>query len=111
MEQRAVSDHVLLLGKGDAAIADRLVEARDCREAAVGERFVDERPQMLGRLQFGAVGGLEDEADAVPAAAVFAEFNARIITQPQPSAEEPPGAGRRALQPRSERLGICARTS
>ena len=57
----------MLLGKGDAAIADRLVEALDCCEAAVGERFVDERPQMLGRLQFGAVGGLEDKADAISA--------------------------------------------
>ena len=69
----------MLLGKGDAAIADRLVEARDCREAAVGERFVDERPQMLGRLQFGAVGGLEDEADAVGRGQVLWAVPASIV--------------------------------
>ena len=69
----------MLLGKGDAAIADRLVEARDCREAAVGERFVDERPQMFGRLQFGAVGGLEDEADAVGRGQVLWAVPASIV--------------------------------
>lgn len=69
----------MLLGKGDAAIADRLVKARDCREAAVGERLVDERPQMLGRLQFRAVGGLEDEADAVGRGQVLGAVPASIV--------------------------------
>jgi len=38
------------MGEGDAAIANRLIEALDGREAMVGERLVDEGPQMLGRL-------------------------------------------------------------
>ena len=65
MEQRAVADRVGLLAEGDTAIADCFVETLDGLEATVGERLVDERPKMLGRLQLGAVGGLEDKADAV----------------------------------------------
>jgi len=35
-----------MLDEGDAAVADRLVKALDGRKAAVGERFVDERPGL-----------------------------------------------------------------
>jgi len=50
MEERGCADRVGLLGEGDAAIADGTVESRDCIEAAVGERLVDELPKVLGRL-------------------------------------------------------------
>jgi len=50
VEERVVADCVWLLDEGDAAVADRLVKTLDGRKAAVGERFVDERPKMLGRL-------------------------------------------------------------
>ena len=65
VEQCAGADHVGLLGEGDAAIADRLVEALDGREATISERLVDEHPKVLGWLQLGTVGGLEDEADTI----------------------------------------------
>src|SRR6266446_60425 len=65
MEQGAVADGVELLSEGDTAVADRLVEALDGFEAAIGQRLVDKGPEMFGRLQFGAVRWLEDEADAV----------------------------------------------
>ena len=42
-----------------------MIEARDGGEAAVGERFVDEPPKMIGWLEFGTVGGLEYETNAV----------------------------------------------
>lgn len=79
MEQRAVADRVRLLGEGDAAIADRLVETLDGLEATVYERLVDERPKMLGRLQLGAVGGLEYEADAIGHGQVFRAVPAGIV--------------------------------
>ena len=65
MEQRAVADRVRLLHDGDAAVANRLIETFDGVEATVGKRFVDKRPKMLGRLQFGTVSGLEDEMNAI----------------------------------------------
>src|ERR1700688_814070 len=40
-----------------------LVEIFDGLEVSVGERLVDECPKMLGGLQFGAVGTLENEPD------------------------------------------------
>ena len=50
VEHRAVADYVRLLSKGEAAIGDGLVEACDGLEAAVGERFIDEAPQMFSWL-------------------------------------------------------------
>jgi predicted HAD superfamily phosphohydrolase len=46
-------------------MTDRLIEALNCLEALVGERLVDKLPEMFGRLQFGAVSGLQDKADTV----------------------------------------------
>jgi hypothetical protein len=54
-----------LFGKGHAAFANGLIEILNRVEAFVGERFVDELPEMLGWLQFGAVSRLEDEPDAI----------------------------------------------
>jgi hypothetical protein len=62
VEQGAVADRIWLLREGDAAIANRLVEVLD---GAIGERLVNEHPKMLGRLQFGAVGGLKDEVNSI----------------------------------------------
>ena len=62
MEQCTVADRVALRHEGDAAFADDLVEAVDGLEVCVGERFIDELPEVLGRLQFGAVRRLEHEA-------------------------------------------------
>ena len=44
MEQRAVTDHVALFGKGHAAFANGLIEILNRVEAFVGERFLDELP-------------------------------------------------------------------
>ena len=65
VEQGAVADDVLLLGEGDAAVGDRLIQALNGGKAAVGERFVDEGPKMFGRLELWTVGGLKYEANAV----------------------------------------------
>ena len=54
-----------MLDEGAATVCDSCVELVERFEIAIGERLVDEGPQMLRRLQFGTVGRLEDEADAV----------------------------------------------
>jgi hypothetical protein len=56
-------DRVALVCESEAALSDRVIEALDGGEAAVGERFVDEPPKIFGRL--GTVGGLEYETNAV----------------------------------------------
>lgn len=47
-----------------APTRDDAVEVAESSEVSIGERLVDEGPEMLCGLQFGAVGGLVDEADA-----------------------------------------------
>ena len=53
-----------------------MIEALDGGEAAVGERFVDEPPKMIGWLEFGTVGGLEYETNAVGGARLSCRTNA-----------------------------------
>jgi hypothetical protein len=95
VEEGAGADSVVLLGEGDAAIADRLIEALDGRKALIGERLVDERPKVLGRLQFRALGWLEDEADTIGDGQVLRTMLARIVELKHDA----------LLGPRADRLG------
>jgi hypothetical protein len=45
----------------------------------VGERLIDERPKVFGRLQFRAVGWLVDKPDAVRDGQVFRRVPASIV--------------------------------
>ena len=65
MEVGVLGDHAAILMEMAASRADDDIEIVDCVEVFVGERFVDERPEVLGWLQFRAVGWLVDEPDAV----------------------------------------------
>lgn len=62
-----------------AALCDGGVEIVDRVEMFVGERLVDERPQMFGRLQFGRAGGLIDDCDAVGHGEIFRRVPAGIV--------------------------------
>jgi hypothetical protein len=79
VEQRTVADRSGLLREGDSSRAERLIEALDGFKASVCERLVDEGPKMFGRLQFGAVGGLEDETDAIGHDQVLRAMPAGIV--------------------------------
>jgi len=79
MEQRACADSIALLNQGDAAFADNFFEILDGLEIGVGERLVDKLPKVLGRLQLGTVGGLEDEADAVGHGQIFGTVPTRAV--------------------------------
>ncbi len=79
VEECAVADRVELLCESQATFCDRVIEALDGGEAAVGERFVDERPKMFGWLELGTVGGLEHEANAVGHGEVLRPVPAGIV--------------------------------
>jgi hypothetical protein len=64
MEVGVLGDHAAILIEMAASRADDDIEIVDCVEVFVGKRFVDERPEVLGWLQFRAVGWLVDEPDA-----------------------------------------------
>jgi hypothetical protein len=57
-----------------------VIEALDGGDAAVGERFVDELPKVFGRLEFGTVGGLEYETNALGHAEVLGSVPAGIVS-------------------------------
>jgi hypothetical protein len=65
VEKGAVTDGVALVRESEEALSDRVIEALDGGEAAVGERFVDEPPKMFGGLELGTMGGLEYKTNAV----------------------------------------------
>jgi hypothetical protein len=50
VEQGTVADD-FLPSERDTAVAERMVKALDAVEATIGERFVDERLKMFGRLE------------------------------------------------------------
>lgn len=62
-----------------ASLGDGGVDIVDGIEVSVGEGFVDERPKMLGRLQFRGARGLIDEPDAVRNREVFRRVPAGIV--------------------------------
>ena len=95
VEEGAGADSVALLGESDAAIADRLIEALDGRKTLIGERLVDEHPKVFGRLQFRAMGRLEDEADTVGDGEVLRTMPACIVELKHNA----------LLGPRADRLG------
>lgn len=65
MKFAVACDECAVLMQIAAALGDGSVEIVERSEVFVGERLVDERPQVLGGLQFGRAGGLIEEADAV----------------------------------------------
>ena len=71
MEERASPDRIALLDQGDAALADNPFEILDRLEIGIDQRFIDELPKVLGGLQLGAMGGLEDEPDAIGNGQIF----------------------------------------
>lgn len=56
MEEGVVADEIGLLLEGEAALRLDLLQDGEIGEAYVGQGFVGERPEMLGRLQLRRVG-------------------------------------------------------
>jgi hypothetical protein len=82
VEQCICPDGVTLLDKGDAARADHPFELLDGFEMGIDEGFIDELPEMLGGLQFGAVRRLIDKPDAVRHNEVFGAVPSSAIEAP-----------------------------
>ena len=75
-----------------ASRADDEIEIVNCVEVFVGEHFVDERPEVFGRLQLRAVGWLVDKPDAVGNCEVFRCVPSGIVELEHDDAVTP-GAG------------------
>jgi len=69
----------LVLLQMAASCGDDRIELFDSVEVNVGERLVDEGPEVLGGLQFRAVGWLIDEPDAVWHGQIFRAVPTGIV--------------------------------
>jgi len=93
MEFGGACDGILVSMQIAASRCDDGIEIVDCVEVFVDDRLVDERPEVFGGLQFGAVGGLVDRRDAVRKAEIFRAVPAGIVELQHDDAVAP-GAGR-----------------
>src|SRR6266851_1986131 len=73
------SDGVLVSLQRATSLCDRGIEIVDGCEMSIDERLVDEGPKVLCRLQLRAVGGLEDQPDAVGNGEVFRTVPAGLV--------------------------------
>src|SRR6266536_146294 len=87
MEFGGASDGVLVSLQRATSLCDRGVEIVDGCEMSIDERLVDEGPKVLCRLQLRAVGGLEDQPDAVGNGEVFRTVPAGLVEYDRSLAE------------------------
>ena len=92
MEIGVGSDDVSLLVEETASRGDGSIEIINRRKVCVDEWFVDERPEVLGGLQFRAAGRLIDKPDAVRDRQVFRAMPTCIVELEHDDAIAP-GAG------------------
>jgi hypothetical protein len=79
MEFGVLRDGFSVLIQMAASLSEDLIEIVDGVEVLVGERLIDERPQVLGGLEFGAVGRLVDQPDAIGDGEIFWPVPAGIV--------------------------------
>ena len=79
MEVGVACDGVLVLVEIAASRGNCSIEIADGIEVFVGERLVDERPEMFGGLELRAVGRLVDEPDAVGDGQIFRAVPTGIV--------------------------------
>ena len=92
-----------------AALGDGSFEISEGREVPIGERLIQNRPEVLGRLQFGRVPGQVDEPDPVRNSQVRRGVPAGVVEQKRDHAlASCPGLAREQ-QRREERLGHSVR--
>ena len=101
----------LIASEDPATLCDRAFQISKSRKVAVGEGLIEDRPEVLGGLQFGGVWGQVDGPDpirhdqvgrGVPAGAVEPEHDDAIPSRP--------GLTRKQRQQRrKERLGDAVR--
>lgn len=79
MEKRAGFYHLRLVDEFAASIGYGVVEIVERLEVAVDERFINKGPEMLSRLEFGAVWRLVNEMDAIGDGQVFGSMPSGIV--------------------------------
>lgn len=72
-------DDVPLLKKAAASRGNGRIEVFDGLEVLVGERLIDQRPEMLGGLKFRTAGRLIDKSDTVRDGQVLRPVPACIV--------------------------------
>src|SRR3954451_21694896 len=60
------------LGDGGAEFVER-------GEMPIGDRLIHQRPEMLGRLEFGVIGWQEDQADPLGDGQAFGSMPAGVV--------------------------------
>jgi hypothetical protein len=65
MEQGRGADQVRAGLQGHTALSLGIFQIIDAGEMAIGEDRVGERPEMLSRLEFGRVGGQEQQVEVL----------------------------------------------
>lgn len=79
MEIGGLGDGALVLEKHTASLCDSGIQIVDCVEVFVDERLINQRPKVLGGLEFRAVGRLIDQAQAVGNGQVFRPVPASVV--------------------------------
>ena len=92
MEIGVLRDDFFVVRQIAASLGNDGIESVDGVEVRVGERLIDERPQVLGGLELRAVGRLVDEPDTVGNGEVLRTVPAGIVELEHDDAVAP-GAG------------------
>ena len=103
----------LIAIENEAALGDDALEIGKGREVLVGERLVEDRPEVLGGLKLGGVRGQVDEPDpvrhgqvrrGVPAGVVEPKHDDAIPSRPGLARQTGPGARQRTAWTRRSRV-------
>jgi hypothetical protein len=90
-----------------ASGGERLVELVDSGEEPIGDGLFGERPEVLGRLQLGAVGRQKDEADALRHDEIGADVPPSAVEHEEDELARPgTDGGGEARQHRREQRGV-----
>src|SRR3954452_14489403 len=63
------------------ALGDGGAEFVEQGEMPIGDRLIHQRPEMLGRLEFGGIGCQEDQADPLGDGQAFGSMPAGVVEQ------------------------------
>src|SRR4051794_41826498 len=94
----------LIAFEDPATVCDGAFEIGEGVEVLVGERLVEDGPEVLGGLKLGRVAGQVDEPDPIPHDQVRRSVPARVVEPEQEDAPaSPPGFAGKKRQKRGKK--------
>ena len=69
----------LITVQNEAAVGDGSFQIGECVEVLVGERLIEDRPEVLSGLKLGGVWGQVDEPDPIPNSQVRCGVPAGVV--------------------------------